>query len=118
MINSDMTTSDTTPVYRDPGVYRDDRVADLLARMTIDEKLAQLGSAWVFQLAGRDGFDADRGRRRCSPTASATSPASAARAASTAREAAPARQRRSSGTCSSTPGSASRRSSTRRSAPG
>ncbi len=28
--------------------------------MTLDEKLAQLGSAWVFQLAGGDGFDAAR----------------------------------------------------------
>ena len=37
-----------------------DRVADLLARMTIEEKLAQLGSAWVFQLATASGFDAER----------------------------------------------------------
>ena len=32
-----------------------ERVADLLARMTLEEKVAQLGSAWVFQLA--DGPD-------------------------------------------------------------
>ena len=30
---------------------RDERVAGLLARMTLEEKAAQLGSAWVFQLA-------------------------------------------------------------------
>ena len=34
-----------------------ERVADLLARMTLEEKVAQLGSAWVFQLA--DGADLD-----------------------------------------------------------
>jgi beta-glucosidase len=50
----------------EPALYRDstapvaERVADLLARMTLDEKVAQLGSAWVFQLAGADGFDAER----------------------------------------------------------
>ena len=30
-----------------------ERVEDLLARMTVEEKVAQLGSAWVFQLARR-----------------------------------------------------------------
>jgi beta-glucosidase len=37
-----------------------DRVADLLAAMTVDEKIAQLGSAWIFQLASPDGIDLDR----------------------------------------------------------
>ncbi len=36
--------------YRDPSLQIDARVADLLARMTLDEKLAQLGSAWSFEL--------------------------------------------------------------------
>ena len=54
------TTSDTSPVYRDSTASPRDRADDVLARMTIDEKLAQLGSAWVFQIAGRDGFDPDR----------------------------------------------------------
>jgi beta-glucosidase len=54
-----MTTTDL-PVYRDPSADVDARVADLLTRMTLDEKLAQLGSAWVFQVATADGFDADR----------------------------------------------------------
>ena len=94
-----------------------DRVADLLARMTIDEKLAQLGSAWVFQLADRERIRRRRGRRQCSLTASATSPGSAVPAASR-----PPRRRRSpticSGTCSSTRVSAYPPSSTRRSAPG
>jgi beta-glucosidase len=48
------------PTYRDPSATVDERVADLLSRMTIDEKLAQLGSAWVFQVASQHGFDAAR----------------------------------------------------------
>jgi beta-glucosidase len=37
--------------YRDASLPREERVEDLLRRMTLDEKAAQLGSAWVFQLA-------------------------------------------------------------------
>jgi beta-glucosidase len=48
------------PRYRDASASIDDRVADLLGRMTLEEKLAQLGSAWIFQLAGHDGLDLDR----------------------------------------------------------
>ena len=47
------------PAYKDAQRPVDDRVDDLLARMTIDEQLAQLGSAWVFQLADGTGFSAD-----------------------------------------------------------
>jgi beta-glucosidase len=36
--------------YRDRRLPAAERAADLLSRMTLDEKLAQLGSAWVFQL--------------------------------------------------------------------
>jgi len=36
--------------YRDPSLPIEARVADLLARMTLDEKLAQLGSLWSFEL--------------------------------------------------------------------
>jgi beta-glucosidase len=49
-----------TPAYRDATRGTAERVADLLARMTLAEKAAQLGSAWVFQLAGPDGLRADR----------------------------------------------------------
>ena len=51
---------DHTARYRDSSAGIDDRVADLLARMTIDDKLGQLGSAWVFQLAGPGGLDSPR----------------------------------------------------------
>lgn len=53
-------------VFTDSAPFRDsmrsvaDRAADLLGRMTLEEKLGQLGSAWVFQMADNDGFDIDR----------------------------------------------------------
>jgi beta-glucosidase len=37
--------------FRDPALPVDQRVDDLLGRMTPAEKVAQLGSAWVFQIA-------------------------------------------------------------------
>ncbi len=40
----------TQPLYRDSSIPVPDRVEDLLERMTLEEKVAQLGSAWVFQL--------------------------------------------------------------------
>jgi beta-glucosidase len=43
------------PLFRDPARTVDDRVEDLLGRMTPEEKVAQLGSRWVFELAGADG---------------------------------------------------------------
>jgi beta-glucosidase len=46
--------------YRDPTRTVAERVADLLARMTLEEKVAQLGSAWVFQLADDTELDSDR----------------------------------------------------------
>lgn len=42
--------TDDRPLYRDPSQPIAARVADLLSRMTLDEKIAQLGSAWVYQL--------------------------------------------------------------------
>ena len=47
-------------LFRDPAAAVPDRVADLLGRMTLDEKLAQLGSAWIFQIADERGLDAAR----------------------------------------------------------
>lgn len=52
-----MTAAADTLPYRDPNASHAERIADLLGRMTVDEKIAQLGSAWVFQIAGPDGLD-------------------------------------------------------------
>src|SRR5215467_12052648 len=46
----------TIPPYRNPALAAEERVEDLLGRMTPAEKAAQLGSAWVFQLADGQGL--------------------------------------------------------------
>jgi beta-glucosidase len=43
------------PAYLDPGSPVAERVRDLLGRMTLEEKVAQLGSRWVFELADGGG---------------------------------------------------------------
>ena len=44
--------------YRDPSLPTERRVTDLLSCMTLEEKLAQMGSVWVFQLLpGDDAFN-------------------------------------------------------------
>lgn len=48
-----------TDVFRDPTASIDDRIEDLLARMNLDEKLAQIGSIWLTELVHGDRFDAD-----------------------------------------------------------
>jgi beta-glucosidase len=48
------------PAYRDPTRTNEERVDDLLGRMTREEKVAQLGSAWVFELA--DGSELSQER--------------------------------------------------------
>lgn len=50
----------TQPLYRDPTRPLQERVDDLLARMTPAEMAAQLGSAWVYQLADGAGLREDR----------------------------------------------------------
>src|SRR5262245_55930205 len=47
-------------LYRDASRPTDVRVADLLSRMTLAEKIAQLGSAWVFELLTDMKFDAGK----------------------------------------------------------
>ncbi|MGC1521777.1 MAG: glycoside hydrolase family 3 N-terminal domain-containing protein [Steroidobacteraceae bacterium] len=49
------TAAASTPVYKDAGAPVESRVEDLLARMTLDEKVAQMLSIWD---AKRDIFDA------------------------------------------------------------
>lgn len=46
--------------YRDPTVPVEDRVADLLDQMTLEEKVAQLGGVWITDLVSADGFDEGR----------------------------------------------------------
>jgi beta-glucosidase len=46
--------------YRNSRLSPDERVADLLSRMTLAEKLAQLGSVWGFQLLPEGRVDRDR----------------------------------------------------------
>ena len=48
--------------YRDASLPVEVRAADLLARMTLGEKVAQLGSAWSFELVGRGSLDPARAR--------------------------------------------------------
>jgi beta-glucosidase len=48
-----------TELYRDAGAPIPERVEDLLGRMTLDEKLAQIGSIWLTELLQGDHFDAD-----------------------------------------------------------
>jgi beta-glucosidase len=51
--------------YRDRTLPIEARTADLLGRMTLDEKLAQLGSLWAFELLGSETeLDPDQLRRR------------------------------------------------------
>lgn len=55
---------DGSPRYRDPSLSAEERAADLLGRMTVTEKLAQLGSLWSFEVFDGTGLDADRARPR------------------------------------------------------
>ena len=50
--------------YRDASLGVEDRVHDLLGRMDIDEKVAQLGCLWVTSLVGDDGIDHDAAASR------------------------------------------------------
>jgi beta-glucosidase len=49
--------------YRDAGLSPAERVEDLLARMNLDEKLAQLGCVWSTQLASDDAFSEEAAER-------------------------------------------------------
>ncbi|MFG1867155.1 glycoside hydrolase family 3 N-terminal domain-containing protein [Micromonospora arborensis] len=51
---------ETQPSYVDATVPVEERVSDLLARMTREEKLAQLGSTWAFAVLEGGRFSAER----------------------------------------------------------
>ena len=53
-----MSATDVLP-YRDPSLPVDERVDDLVARMTLDEKIAQLGCLWITSLVSGERFDSD-----------------------------------------------------------
>lgn len=57
----------TAAPYRDPSLPIEQRVEDLLGRMTLEEKLAQLGCVWSTQLVATD----DAGATDFSPAAAA-----------------------------------------------
>ena len=56
-----MTTA--APPYRDPGLSTSARVSDLVARMTPDEKIAQLSAVWAFEVMGEGSPDLERLRK-------------------------------------------------------
>ena len=49
-------TPPTTLLYRDPAYSTGERVQDLMARMTLDEKIAHLGSYWIYELQEDQGL--------------------------------------------------------------
>ncbi|MDE0700980.1 MAG: glycoside hydrolase family 3 C-terminal domain-containing protein [Acidimicrobiaceae bacterium] len=49
-----------TETYKDPTASINERVADLLERMTLQEKVAQLGAVWVTSLVVDERFDPDQ----------------------------------------------------------
>ena len=51
-----------SPRYTDPTLPIDDRVEDLIGRMSLDEKLAQLGCVWSTQLVEDDQFSEAKAR--------------------------------------------------------
>lgn len=53
-----------TELYRDPNAPAAARIEDLLSRMTLDEKLAQLGCVWITDLVTEGRFDPDAAANR------------------------------------------------------
>ena len=58
-----MSELDSAP-YRDSTLDTEARVEDLVSRMELEEKVAQLGCVWSTQLVGEAGFCMERARER------------------------------------------------------
>ncbi len=54
----------TSSPYQDPSLPVEERVADLLGRMTLAEKLVQLGAAWFSEISQANPLDASAGPSR------------------------------------------------------
>ena len=50
--------------YQNPGLPVEERVRDLVSRMTLGEKVAQLSAAWLSELSDDAGFSADKAQVR------------------------------------------------------
>jgi beta-glucosidase len=48
------------PVYQDPARPASERAEDLLAQMTLDEKIAQLGSFWIYQVLDGESLSKEK----------------------------------------------------------
>ncbi len=48
--------------YHDAALPVEERVADLLARMSVDEKIAQLGGVWSTRLLDKERFSAEKAK--------------------------------------------------------
>jgi beta-glucosidase len=60
-----MAGTNALPAYKRPGLSARARVEDLVGRMNLDEKLAQLGGTWSTALLDGDGrFDEERAREK------------------------------------------------------
>ncbi len=65
VVTAGVLAQDEAPIYKDPAQPVDGRVADLLARMTLEEKVAQLTTLWSGKnsLLDDDGrFDPEKGK--------------------------------------------------------
>lgn len=56
-------TTDSLP-YRNPELTTEERVLDLLGRMSLAEKVAQLSGAWLFELSDEQGFSTQKAHGR------------------------------------------------------